>query len=113
MACGGLWGAAMGIFFHRSEWLGGYGSFRRRLLRLGHIACFGLAFVNLAFAFTVHTGYATGPSLDTAGALFIGALVSMPAVCALAAWKEPFRKIFFIPVGCTVLAIAAMLTSVN
>ena len=29
--------------------MGGYGSFRRRLTRLGHIAFFGLGFVNLFY----------------------------------------------------------------
>lgn len=31
-------GALIGRAFHRHDFLGGYGSFRRRLLRLGHIA---------------------------------------------------------------------------
>jgi hypothetical protein len=32
-------GAALGLSFHRDDWLG---SWRRRLLRLGHFACFGM-----------------------------------------------------------------------
>ena len=32
--------------------MGGYGSFRRRLARLGHISFFGLGFLNLLLAFT-------------------------------------------------------------
>src|SRR4051812_205671 len=39
--CGVLGGAVVGLFFHRDEWLGGYGSWRRRLARLGHISFFG------------------------------------------------------------------------
>ena len=34
---GMLSGAALGLFFHEESWLGGYGSWPRRLLRLGHI----------------------------------------------------------------------------
>jgi hypothetical protein len=30
-------GAVMGLFFHSDQWLGGYGSWPRRILRLGHI----------------------------------------------------------------------------
>ena len=30
-------GAVIGLGFHREEFLGGYGSFRRRLLRLGQL----------------------------------------------------------------------------
>ena len=46
MLAGVLSGMAMGLFFHQDGWLGGYGSFRRRLLRLGHIA-FYVEFVRL------------------------------------------------------------------
>jgi len=34
---GVLSGAVIGLFFHRDDWAGGYGSFSRRMLRLGHI----------------------------------------------------------------------------
>jgi len=37
------------------NWLGGYGSWPRRMLRLGHIAFFGLGIINLAFALTART----------------------------------------------------------
>jgi len=36
-------GAAQGLFFHRADWLDGYGSWARRLIRLGQISLFGLA----------------------------------------------------------------------
>ncbi len=37
----------IGLGFHREEFLGGYGSFRRRLLRLGHIALAALGSLNV------------------------------------------------------------------
>jgi hypothetical protein len=89
-------GAVLGMFFHDEGWLGGYGSWRRRLLRLGHISLFGLAFVNLAYALTAHRmGWAPG----TASALLIAGAVLMPVVCALAAWRPPLRNLFVLPVG--------------
>ena len=33
-----LTGAGLGLSFHREDFWGGYASFRRRLVRLGHIA---------------------------------------------------------------------------
>src|SRR6266540_3922856 len=33
-------GAGLGLFFHRDDFLGGYNSFRRRIVRLGRIAWF-------------------------------------------------------------------------
>jgi hypothetical protein len=46
-------GAVMGLFFQREDWLGGYGSFPRRLIRLGHVSFFGLGLINALFALTV------------------------------------------------------------
>src|SRR5262245_23719460 len=43
-------GALAGLGFHREDFLGGYGSFRRRLLRLGHIALAALGMLNLIYA---------------------------------------------------------------
>ena len=48
-----LTGTAMGLFFHRPDWMGGYGSWRRRMVRLGHISFFGTGFLNLAFVLSV------------------------------------------------------------
>ena len=35
-------GVVLGFFFHREDWLGGYHSWRRRMVRLGHISFFGI-----------------------------------------------------------------------
>ena len=34
-------GTVLGLFFHEENWMGGYGSWRRRMVRLGHISFFG------------------------------------------------------------------------
>ena len=98
MLCGTLSGAAIGLFFHDERWMGGYGSFRRRLVRLGHISFFGLGFLNLLFAFTHHVAGGIGAwSGAAAAALLIGA-VGMPTCCFLAAWRKPYRHLFAVPV---------------
>src|SRR5580692_546520 len=90
-------GAAFGIFFHDESWLGGYDSWPRRLLRLGHISFFGVAFLNLAFAVTLRlSGDASGAR--TSSYLLVAGAVLMPTVCALAAWRKPLRHLFFLPV---------------
>ena len=53
MLGGVLTGAAIGLFFEREEWMGGYASFPRRLARLGHIAFFGLGFLNILFGLKI------------------------------------------------------------
>jgi len=100
-------GALIGLFFHRADWLGGYDSWRRRLLRLGHISFFGIAFLNLAFANTLSLTGADTPLL-AAWSLVVGALL-MPAVCFLAAWRMAFRHLFFFPVLSLISGAAGLL----
>src|SRR4051812_50064235 len=45
-----LSGSGIGLFFHRDNFLGGYASFARRMLRLGHIALAALGMINVLFA---------------------------------------------------------------
>jgi hypothetical protein len=101
---GCLSGAAQGLYFHRQEWLGGYGSWPRRMLRLGHISFFGIALLNLAFVGTVmFLGGCAGVS--PASWLFIGGAVGMPLFCYLSAVWTPFRHGFAIPVVCLTAAV--------
>src|SRR5881397_2948507 len=60
---GFLSGFALGLNFHREDWLGGYGSYKRRLYRLAHISFFGLGVVNLCFYFTARALPFQGASL--------------------------------------------------
>ncbi|NMC44416.1 MAG: hypothetical protein GYA46_10900 [candidate division Zixibacteria bacterium] len=105
---GGLAGAVTGLYFHGEIWLGGYGSWRRRMIRLGHIAFFGLGLINLAFALTVSVfQVASGTTLPSI-LLIIGA-ATMPSVCYLSAFRSSFRHLFFIPALATIGGIAAFL----
>ena len=45
-------GAGLGLFFHRDDFLGGYNSFRRRIVRLGHIALAALGMLNVIFSYS-------------------------------------------------------------
>ena len=101
-------GAVPGLSFWREEWLGGYGSWRRRLVRLAHISFFGLGFINLAFAFNFAPREAASliGRLHWAAVLLVVGNASMPAVCYLAAWRQPFRHLFAVPVICEVLGVA-------
>jgi hypothetical protein len=104
--CGLVSGTFFGLFFHRAEWLGGYASWRRRLIRLGHISFFGTAALNLAFTFSVqHLRLVQPPRV--ASLAFVAGAVTMPLVCFLSAWRESFRHLFFIPVGSLIVASAS------
>ena len=85
-------GAAIGLGFHREDFLGGYGSFRRRLARLGHIALAALGGLNVLY------GLSPIPASVWPGWFLLAGGIAMPVVCFLSAWKEIFRHLFFIPV---------------
>jgi hypothetical protein len=98
MVGGALSGAATGLFFHDERWWGGYASFRRRMVRLGHIAFFGLGIINVLFSLSV----AAAPVPPVYGhlasvGLAVG-VVTMPACCFLTAWRARFRHLFPVPV---------------
>ena len=105
---GCLAGAVSGLFFHDVDWIGGYASWPRRLIRLAHIAFFGVGLLNLSFALSAHAlGLESGLRV-TSGLLIVGA-VTMPLVCYLSAWKAFFRHLFFIPVLSITCGIALFL----
>ena len=90
-------GAVTGLLFDREDWLGGYASWQRRMLRLGHISFFGIAIINLAFVFSV-SYLQLEEGLLLPSRLFIIGAITMPLVCYLSALKKCFRHLFFIPV---------------
>jgi hypothetical protein len=109
---GMLSGAVIGLFFHDPRWLGGFDAWRRRMVRLGHIAFFGTGLLNLGFALSadrIRSADGSDTMLSVASVLFIVGAVAMPAVCYASAWRDGFRHLFFIPVLSLVGATVAVL----
>ena len=92
-------GSMLGLKFHREDWLVGYGSFKRRLYRLGHISFFGLAMVNLMFFFTAQTFSVTTWPVSVASWGFIVGAVTMPVCCFVMAHNAKLQALFAIPVS--------------
>jgi hypothetical protein len=102
-------GAAIGLFFHDEAWMGGYGSLRRRMLRLGHIAFFGLGIINVLFALTLAAN-PVAPSLGRWASIgFALAVVAMPACCFLTAWRTGFKALFPIPVAGVLVGLIGLI----
>jgi hypothetical protein len=98
-------GAIIGMFFHDEDWLGGYSSWRRRMVRLGHISFLGTGLLNFAFALSVdQVGLDGAPRLPAV--LFVVGAVTMPLVCFASAWREGFRSFFLVPVVSLIVASA-------
>jgi len=112
MLAGMASGAVMGVFFYRHDWLGGFGSWRRRMVRLAHIAFFGTGLLNLGFALSwgfLERAGEPDPLLRVASVLLIVGAVAMPTVCYAAAWRDPLRHLFFVPVVSLMGGVAALL----
>jgi hypothetical protein len=101
-------GAILGLFFYRDDFLGGYASFRRRILRLGHIALAALGMINVLYSLAPLASAPSTQKLVASVGFIIGG-VAMPAVCFLTAWRVGFRYLFFIPVTALIIAVAQTL----
>lgn len=110
MALGALSGMLMGLWSFGGpaptpEALGDYGELSRRLLRLGHIAFFGLAFLNLILARQI-------PSLPLGVKAMRGALgcmnfgnLALPTALIAAALWEPLKYLTAPPAFAVTLAL--------
>ena len=105
-ALGCVSGAIPGLFFHKQDWLGGYTSWPRRLIRLAHISFFGIGLLNLGMGLT---GQMLGVESSAASVLMIVGAVAMPTVCYASAFKPLFRHLFFIPAGSVLISILLFL----
>lgn len=103
---GFLSGAMLGMGFHKENFMGGYGSWERRLARLGHIAFFGTGFLNVLVGLSglmLSDGQTSGGLwLVMSWSFVIGAL-AMPICCFIAAKWIKAKSIFVVPV----MALAA------
>ena len=104
-------GAIIGQRFHEADGMGGYASFRRRMVRLGHISFVGLGLINLAFAFSslqfdLHEGIERVSSIG-----FLVGAATMPAACFLTAYHEKYKSLFAVPVVALVVANIGVLVA--
>lgn len=107
VVAGFLSGALLGLRFHDDAFAGGYGSFRRRLLRLGHIACIALGLIALELQRTLAALGGAAP--EWLAPAFLAGALAMPATCFLTAWRRPFRHAFPLPVALLMVPVITLL----
>ncbi|MEO5879524.1 MAG: hypothetical protein ABIR22_05115 [Candidatus Eisenbacteria bacterium] len=95
---GFLTGMLLGMGFHREEFLGGYASLRRRMLRLGHIALVALGGLNVLFALSASQLRLGPAALAVASGAWMFGGVAMPLCCALMAFWPAVRPLFALPI---------------
>src|SRR5712692_7899301 len=83
--CSVLVGVAMGLYmgamFRREDWLGGYGSFPRRMVRLAHVALVALGMLNIQFAQSAMRLHLQQSLSSLASISMMAAAVLMPVCC--------------------------------
>ena len=102
-------GIGLGLFWATDDWLGGYASWPRRLVRLGHIALVGTGLLNVGAHWTL-AQLAVAPATATAvRLLFVAGAVLMPLTCFAAALRKPLRHAFVLPVAALVAGSLALI----
>jgi hypothetical protein len=91
-------GMVLGLGFARENFLGGYGSWKRRLMRLGHIAQVMLGVMNVLFELSRERMVLAPVWVEGASWGMVVGAVLMPTVCALAAFDKRAMALFGIPV---------------
>ncbi len=122
IAFGWLWitmgflsGAMLGLGFHKENFMGGYGSWERRLARLGHIAFFGTGILNVLLGLTlmgIRPDAAPTPGWQVVvEMLFLIGGIGMPICCFVAAKIKRFRHAFVVPALALLLGGALLCVS--
>ena len=106
LCVGLLMGAPMALSFLRPDWLGGYGSMDRRLLRLSHVAFIMLSLLNVIYGYAMKTG-AVQPSWQSVISLnlVLGAIL-LPLVLLAGVWIR--RALWLLPVPFLQIFVAAL-----
>ena len=108
MAVGAALGMLMGLWsfdgpMAAPPFLGEYDSTARRLARLGHIACFGLGFINLFVARELPLMPQRSRRL-TGLAMNVGN-IGLPLVLLVASAWEPIKFLLPLPATCVLVAL--------
>ena len=101
-------GIVMGLKFDREQWLGGYASWPRRMIRLGHVAFFGIGLLNIAYAATVkYLAWSRPPEICSV--LLAVSCALMPGMCFLSAFDRRWRHGLVAPVMCVLAGVVGIL----
>jgi NhaP-type Na+/H+ or K+/H+ antiporter len=106
LPCGLVLGLALGLVARRERGWGGYGSFRRRAARLGHVAAVMLPLIGGFYALAL--GPHPGDLAQWAARLWIAGGVLLPVVLFLAAWRPRFQLLLPAPATALTLGSAGL-----
>lgn len=98
-------GLFMGVKFQHEDWLGGYNSFPRRMVRLAHVALGALGALNILFAESAPRIRLDATLTRVASIAFMAGAVTMPLACLWLAARRRHFAVFALPIGCLVVGL--------
>lgn len=95
----GLKAEQFGLNFHKvgPEWLEGYSSVPRRLIRLGHVAFIMLPVLNILFGQYIDATPLTAQWKQIGSYAMIFGGIGVPVLCFAAAFYRPFKLLLSLP----------------
>ncbi len=110
MAIGAASGLILGLWSFAGplpvpEFLGAYDDTARRLARLGHIAWFGLGFINLAMTAELERSASVDKSRLLASRLMNIGNLALPTTLFIASVWQPFKYVMSVPALCVTIAL--------
>jgi hypothetical protein len=79
------------------------------MVRLGHIAFFGLGILNVLFALSIAVRPLPPAQMPIASVGFWLGAVTMPACCFLTAWRPGLRRLFPVPVFAVLMGLGGLI----
>ena len=111
MCMGFIFGLILGMRAEGENWLGGYGSLKRRYLRLGHVAFIALSMINILYGKEIVTSVLPASIARAGSILMIFGAVGIPLTCITAVF---FRKAkFFLPLPALAMLIGTAAMAIN
>ena len=92
MIFGFILGMIVGLKFDKSDWLGGYISWERRMIRLSHVAFIMLSAINILYGHELPNTHLTETWQIIGSVLAIVGAVGIPVIVMIAAF---YKKILF------------------
>lgn len=103
---GAMW---LGLYAFTPDWLGGYISLSRRLLRLAHVAVMALSLTNILYGLCLDRTGLTLRLKRIGSFTMIITAIGMPFACLASIYKSSFEIFFSIPVISFCLAVIIMI----
>jgi len=105
---GMIFGGLLGLGFNKKDWLGGYASWPRRMMRLSHVSFVALGALNVLAAQSLTASSLPEIWVRAAGLCLMAGSFMMPISCLLAIVHDRTLILFTPPVSALLFGLTAV-----